>query len=292
MSLNEMKEKCSVCGAYLFPEDDTVYCPDCGAPHHRDCYNTVGHCGLENLHGTENQYKKPEPKKEQPVQKPPIKEQTLFGDEGFEKNFQQFTPFKAASTVDTDFKLDEDITAGEAQEFVLQNTYRYIPKFVNFKFGQKASWNWMAFFFPCGWMLSRKMYLWGTVIGALQIAFSMLLMPFNKALNYIDLSSASNYMEQSNLIMENMDKIGFFVFAIAAIGVMLDLALKIIVGIFGDLIYKNYAFSAIRSIKQDKECDKKDATLKKGGVNIYLGLLGYLIVNNLPNVIATLTGLL
>ena len=56
MSLNSQEKQCVVCKAYLFPEDDVVFCPTCGAPHHRDCYNSVGHCGLEEFHGTKDQY--------------------------------------------------------------------------------------------------------------------------------------------------------------------------------------------------------------------------------------------
>ena len=35
-----------------------VYCPECGAPHHRECYNSIGHCALEEFHGTDMQYDK------------------------------------------------------------------------------------------------------------------------------------------------------------------------------------------------------------------------------------------
>lgn len=42
--------KCPVCHAYLMEEDDIVVCPDCGAPHHRECWNSVGHCACEELH--------------------------------------------------------------------------------------------------------------------------------------------------------------------------------------------------------------------------------------------------
>ena len=56
MSFEEEKKSCSVCHAYLFDEDDTVYCPECGAPYHRECYNKLGHCALEEYHGTPEQY--------------------------------------------------------------------------------------------------------------------------------------------------------------------------------------------------------------------------------------------
>lgn len=53
----QLPDKCPICGSYLFSDDDIVYCPDCGAPHHRDCWNAVGHCGLLKDHGSENEYK-------------------------------------------------------------------------------------------------------------------------------------------------------------------------------------------------------------------------------------------
>ncbi|MBR6741280.1 MAG: hypothetical protein IKL93_00900, partial [Clostridia bacterium] len=58
MSLQNKDQHCALCHAILFPEDDVVYCPECGAPHHRECYNGINHCALEEFHGTENQYDK------------------------------------------------------------------------------------------------------------------------------------------------------------------------------------------------------------------------------------------
>jgi len=49
---------CQICHSYLFDEDDVVVCPICGAPQHRDCYNSLGHCGAESTHGTDLQYDK------------------------------------------------------------------------------------------------------------------------------------------------------------------------------------------------------------------------------------------
>ena len=58
MSLKTEGVTCVRCHAYLFDDDDIVYCPVCGAPHHRDCYNELGHCALEEFHGTDKQYDK------------------------------------------------------------------------------------------------------------------------------------------------------------------------------------------------------------------------------------------
>jgi uncharacterized Zn finger protein (UPF0148 family) len=56
MTFENKEQNCALCHAYLFQEDDVVYCPVCGAPHHRECYNSIGKCALEEFHGTENQY--------------------------------------------------------------------------------------------------------------------------------------------------------------------------------------------------------------------------------------------
>ncbi len=58
---------CPVCGQPFQEHDDVVVCPDCGAPHHRDCYTKTGHCALQDKHGTDqdwahqHQQKEPDP---------------------------------------------------------------------------------------------------------------------------------------------------------------------------------------------------------------------------------------
>ncbi len=37
-------EKCPVCDRNFTDKDDIVICPYCGTPHHRECYNSLGHC--------------------------------------------------------------------------------------------------------------------------------------------------------------------------------------------------------------------------------------------------------
>ena len=43
---------CSVCGKPLSRNDDVVVCPECGAPYHRACYESVGARVHTALHGT------------------------------------------------------------------------------------------------------------------------------------------------------------------------------------------------------------------------------------------------
>ena len=42
--------KCPVCEKNFHADDDIVVCPDCGTPHHRECYEAIGHCHNEERH--------------------------------------------------------------------------------------------------------------------------------------------------------------------------------------------------------------------------------------------------
>ena len=50
-------EKCPVCDKIFTPEDDIVFCPVCGTPHHRECYNSLGKCVNEDKHESGFEYK-------------------------------------------------------------------------------------------------------------------------------------------------------------------------------------------------------------------------------------------
>lgn len=41
---------CESCKETFTDNDDIVVCPDCGAPHHRSCYEAQGHCALQEKH--------------------------------------------------------------------------------------------------------------------------------------------------------------------------------------------------------------------------------------------------
>ncbi len=47
---------CPVCGQAFHEQDDIVVCPDCGAPHHRDCWKQEGRCHFKERHGTDEQW--------------------------------------------------------------------------------------------------------------------------------------------------------------------------------------------------------------------------------------------
>lgn len=50
--------KCQVCDNEFVKGDDVVVCPECGTPHHRECYSNLGHCVNENKHSQGYDYLK------------------------------------------------------------------------------------------------------------------------------------------------------------------------------------------------------------------------------------------
>ena len=63
-------QSCPVCGQPFQETDDIVACPQCGAPHHRECWKKEGQCHYAAAHGTPEQWKRPEPQP-QPSEGPP-----------------------------------------------------------------------------------------------------------------------------------------------------------------------------------------------------------------------------
>ncbi len=305
MSLDNAKEKCAVCGAYLFPEDDVVYCPDCGAPHHRECYSALGHCALEEYHGTDKQYQKSN-NQEEPEKKTEASTVScrMCGEEydvsarscpkcnapNFARAGARFVEFDFLGGIPAEMDLGKNVTANEAKKFVAINTQRYLPKFAGFNAGRKISWNWLAFLFPCGWALSRKMYLLGAVLGALQVAVSLFSAPLMIALNTYDFSQAQTQMElyqsMSQTIIQDADKIGVWVMLIAMLGVVFNLGVRLVSGMFADLWYKKHAINTICEIKEADE-EVSEQYIKRGGVSLWLGMLGIMLVSYLPEIIVT-----
>ena len=307
MSLNTEGVSCVRCHAYLFPEDDIVYCPVCGAPHHRECYNQLGHCALEEFHGTDRQYDKVKAREaEQSAAEMPntgenaeglitcqmCHEKYDFalnacpkcGAPNIAKAGGSFVNFDFLGGVPADYDIGDGITADEAKRFVAANTPRYIPKFAVLNAKNKLSWNWLAFLFPCGWMLSRKMYKNGIIAGLLTVISSLFYLPFMNAINNLGTTPGETQAQIMQSIYEHLPKMGAAVIAALLAGFVLNIAVRILSALFGDYLYKQYAISSIKTIRAESE-DMDYDYRKKGGVNIFLFLLGTMAVQYLPALI-------
>lgn len=48
--MDYISHKCQACDTEFKAGDDIVVCPECGTPHHRECYFNLGHCVNEDKH--------------------------------------------------------------------------------------------------------------------------------------------------------------------------------------------------------------------------------------------------
>ena len=310
MSLKTEGVTCVRCHAYLFDDDDVVYCPVCGAPHHRECYNELGHCVLEALHGTDKQYDKLKAAEETVPADEAERGHTGENAEGeitcqmchesydfslnacpkcgapnVAKAGGSFVNFDFLGGVPADCDIGEGVTAEEAKRLVAANTPRYIPKFAVLNKKNRTSWNWMAFLFPCDWMLSRKMYKNGVAAGLLTGMASILYLPLSNAIYNLGYVGNETYTDIIVNAAEHISDIGAAVMVFAVLGFVLNLAIRIVSGVFGDYLYKTYTIDTVKLIRAESDDADYDYR-KRGGVNMFLFLIGFMAVEYLPSIIA------
>ncbi len=296
MSMENKGISCVRCRSYLFSEDDVVYCPVCGAPHHRECYNALGHCALEEFHGTENEYSK-KAVEEKLLEYENRQEEEDKGtvtcqmcSEKYDSSERQcpkcsapnlnringFEGFDFLGGVPAEFDLGDGVTANEAKTFVMANTHRYIPKFAALNKKNKISWNWMAFLFPTGWMFARKMFKGGIIASLIMILSTILTYPLS--LRLYDMGFTEIYsVEAVTELAERLPEVGVAILLLGSLGLAVSFAVSLFLALYGDYIYKNHSISTIKKIKEKSE-DKLADYRKKGGTSLIWFFLGSMIV--------------
>jgi len=175
---------CPVCHQPFQEGDDVVFCPECGTPHHRECYRQLNRCANAHLHGSGYSFFK-EAGAEEPQniveeakamlpQKP--RENGSGEAEAGGPAYGSFPPF-GASAFKNIYEQDTDTIGGESvadvATAVRTNTLRFVTVFKKQeKTGKKASWNWGAFFFGAYYFLYRKMYKQGLLLFLLNMAIN------------------------------------------------------------------------------------------------------------------------
>lgn len=321
MSLLVEGQKCPVCRAYLFDNDDLVFCPDCGAPHHRDCYAAIGRCAYFEKHGTPEGYKKPEPV---------IKVEPFIddgGSTGYEKTYSPrltrncprcdaeipegknvctncgapavmngFTPFGTPIVLDPlgglapDEKFDDDVTAKDVKDFTASNSQRYVSRFWRITTTKKTSWNWAAFLFPHAWYFYRKMYLPGILFFTLMTIASLFSMSYITVIDTFPDEALKNYATIYSYMLSNMQSINMTPIFISLAGLAGEIIIRVISGLFGDKIYLKHTLENVKKVKQnhDDSLPLKLALAHKGNVNMILGVVGLFALQWITTLLYTL----
>lgn len=162
--MNYTNYKCPVCNNQFTDEDDIVVCPECGTPHHRECYIQNSVCANVDKHGTNG----------------PIEVEFVDVEEKEEITETETTDNKTENPQQIINEIFEEMNSGN-KDYMLngkhvsfyeaaigKNQKYYIPRFMLMDKTQKGiSWNIAGFFVPFAWCLYRKMYKLAAIIFAL-----------------------------------------------------------------------------------------------------------------------------
>lgn len=186
------KYKCPVCNKQFKDGDDIVVCPECGTPHHRECYKLTGHCVNQGLHKSGYSFidsEKEKLKVEEQKETAKSFEGEYSGDyyyspdDDFVAQAKKEVQEKKQASTDSDntdggffsiptIQVDESfykmrgtidgLNISDIAATVRTNVSRFIQIFKKqSKTKKKAGWNWAAFFFGSFYLLFRKMYKQG-----------------------------------------------------------------------------------------------------------------------------------
>lgn len=314
MSLQIEGKKCPVCHGYLFAEDEIVWCPECGAPHHKDCYKAKGTCGFFELHGTEQlkemlnaptkaeEKAETEHKQEQPEQQeqqPKINVRCNSCGATFPIDYDRcpncsaenmakkghYFMFDMLGGVKPDEDLGNGVTATQAKNFVMVSPNRFIPKFAALKKGRKGFFSWFGFFFPTANFAGRKMYPTAFLSGLLEIAGALFMYPFSLALNERGLNT---YQDIYSYIEVGVEKEIVPLMFIGVIGAIITIGYKLFCGFNFDRIYYKHTIQQISVIeKENADKEEKIASYrKKGGLSLMAFIIAMFLVQYIPSIIA------
>lgn len=308
MALHE-NEICLVCNKPFEKDDDVVVCPVCGTPHHRECYNELGHCVNSDKHKQGYEYVStkldsvdtPQPEVQEPVNVNSNATPNTFckncGTElnsaapfcykcGAKQENYAFsdTPVTPFSFPQVDFS--EEIEGKKLIDIVTTvktNTNRFVDKF---RKNKKLSWNWGAFFFGPLYLFYRKMYKEGFFAMLINYIISLYVNGFYSeqisAYTKYSAELMSSYFKSGEMItQEAMDKLNTLSHACMPAMLLLtltSLVISIVVALFADWFYKKKVFSIIdridKSLSEDEDTTRRviiraDSDMSKSQLKAY-----------------------
>lgn len=187
---NYLEQECPICHRPFQKDDDVVVCPECGAPYHRNCWQSSGQCIFRDKHGTPEQWQ-PKPSRDD-------EDTVVCGNCGTVNSKGSDTCSKCGRKLEspensprpdnlsvsiakpngasksTAFSHETDTAAADKATFIGRNSEYYLPRFdLIERQNNRFSWNWCAAFFPVEWLLYRKMYKKFVIVFLLMLLISL-----------------------------------------------------------------------------------------------------------------------
>lgn len=273
--MNYNGEKCVACGELFAADDDIVVCPQCGSPHHRECYKKANSCANTALHETGGKWKPSSDGEADVVKYDNISEdesiphaEAYGGSAGQEGgvNVGMFREGDLNSALAfIGFDPNEDIggaTVKEVSQFVGPNTLYYIPIFKRMKdFGTKISFNLSCLLLPPLYFANRRMWGWAIISAILMV---ILATPDMMLIMAEQLGSSETYEAALNIVLNNKEKLLILSEYMAIASWVGSIALCL----FGNRIYYHYVMRSIKRIKSvcpDDE-SRSRSFMQNGGI--------------------------
>ena len=304
---------CPVCKTAFLESDDIVVCPDCGTPHHRDCYKALDHCGIREYHakgfvwnGKLPDEKEPEPeiqKSEQPQQfsDPHCAEypsgtpmhnsdHTDYGND-INKDMPEMDamseipdPYQSAyrtirSITEDETRGADGVSSKELCYFAGKSIIHYAQAFNAFRKGVMKNGKLTPvklFMNFCAGLFSpiHQFYRRMDILGVGLLIAAMLTSIPNVLIYYNELSAIK--MDNSTLSMLG---------SLSVICTVINFAITVVMCIFGDYIYYKFCVKRIKRIRTSFDDGKADgyyAALTENGtpskLRAVIGILAYVLV--------------
>ncbi|MCR5653754.1 MAG: DUF2628 domain-containing protein [Ruminococcus sp.] len=289
--------ECPVCDIAVKDGDDIVVCPDCGAPHHRECWEKENRCACEDRHGEDFDYSR-DTDNQPDITVCPVCSQENAKDAFYcskcgtplntgtqqtyqNRNQNNTNPFASAFDPMAGVDPEEDmsgVTAGELAKFVGSSTQYFMRVFNKIKTFGRSKFSFCAFIFNGFYLLYRKMYKLGAIIASVMILMMLAEMYIQYSPAYSALSkaieasasTATGYLSGYTSVLNAYMSLDFNNQVLIFIMMMcssLRLGIQIVVGIFANRWYFRHCRTQVKSIKENSENPNKEIE-KKGGVNL------------------------
>lgn len=279
---------CPICGKRFEQGDDVVFCPECGTPHHRECYKDNGVCANELRHAEGFVFESPKvnviPKKEGANLCPYCGTEnpngavfcvrcgkdiaTRTSQNSYTTHFGTPQDFSVYGGVNPDQEFD-GVKARDIATFIGKNSGYYLYQFQNMnRRGKKISFSFSGFFITPIYMFYRKMWGMGIFTGLLNAALGLPAL----LLNYLDLFDVGKYAQIIDKF--GADPINVVLMVLS----LLSMLYSMYFGLFANNIYQKNVIKKIKKIKAQNKAPQDEvlALEKKGGISY--GVMVVLIV--------------
>lgn len=306
---------CPVCGNKFDNDSDVVVCPECGAPHHRECWEKDGSCFFESMHGDGFAWKCNEEKAESAATDDDADKKavnpTVCTECGYENPPYSIVCGNCAKPLNKNTEplkeIDiyalltdplggvppeeefDGIQAKKVADFIGSRSNYFMRVFYMLKKKTvSVVFNCFAFLCSGAWFVYKKMYLKGILIAMAMFAIDAFyyITDILVTLPYAAETQNMTYAQYMEFMLA-LPAQELYPLVIAYILNFVKFIAMLLIGFFANVVYKKHVIKKIKHIDNiNDEKRKAEKTRKCGGTNIaaaigvmilYYGLLSLVI---------------